>query len=108
MVSRKITSRAARASRGDRLRRRLTTVTQTPVGGEVRCLLGEQVVTRPDRHVGEPLGDVLVPQHVQQGQVGAVGPGPDPVAGVRPAERRVQQGQVARRAWSTVRPAATG
>jgi len=61
----------------------------------VRCLLGEQVITGPDRHVGEPRGDVLVPQHVQQGQVGAIGPGPDPVAGMRPAERRVQQCQVA-------------
>jgi hypothetical protein len=34
-VSRRITSRAARASRGDRLRRRLTTVTQTPCAA--RC-----------------------------------------------------------------------
>src|SRR6266700_2953614 len=43
----------------------------------------------------EPADDVLVLQHVEQRQVGAVGPGPDPVAGARPAECRVQPCQVA-------------
>jgi hypothetical protein len=36
-----------------------------------------------------------VPHHVQQFQVGAVGPGPGQVTGVRPAESCVQSRQVA-------------
>jgi len=65
------------------------------MGGEVCGLLGEQVITGPDRHMREPVGDILVPQHVQQGQVGAIGTRPNPVVGMRPAERRVQQCQMA-------------
>jgi 2-methylfumaryl-CoA isomerase len=59
--------------------------------------LAEHAVTRPDRHMREPPGDVLVQQHVKQFQVRAVRAGPDPVPGVRPAERGVQQAEVARR-----------
>jgi hypothetical protein len=40
------------------------------LGGKTCCRLGEQVIAGPDRHVREPGGDVLVPQHVQQGEVG--------------------------------------
>ena len=49
----------------------------------------------PIDHMREPSGDVLVSQHVEQFQVGAVGSRPDPVPGTRPAERRVQQRQLA-------------
>ncbi|HMD93195.1 MAG TPA: CoA transferase [Trebonia sp.] len=64
---------------------------------ETRRGLAEHAVTRPDRHMREPPGDVLVQQHVEQFQVRAVRAGPDPVPGVRPAERGVQQAEVARR-----------
>jgi hypothetical protein len=47
--------------------------------------------------VGEPRGNVLVHQHVEQGQAGTVGLVPDPVVRVRPAERRVNQASVALR-----------
>jgi hypothetical protein len=36
-----------------------------------------------------------VRQDIKQFQVGAVGPGPDPVTSMRPAQRGTQQGQVA-------------
>ena len=84
------------ASRWDRLRCRAHHGYPDAQGSEACCVLGEQVVTGADGDVREPLGDVLVPQNIQQGQVGAVGPGADPVVGLRPAERRVDQGQVAR------------
>jgi hypothetical protein len=38
------------------------------------------VIARCDRHVREPFCNVLVPQHVQEGQVGAVGTGPAYIA----------------------------
>ena len=63
---------------------------------ETRRGLAEHAVTRRDRHMREPPGDVLVQQHVKQFQVRAIGAGPDPVPGVRPAERGVQQAKVAR------------
>jgi hypothetical protein len=46
--------------------------------------------------VREPAGYVLVQQDVEQFEVGAVGPGPDAVPRVRPAQCRVQQAPVAR------------
>jgi len=37
---------------------------------------GEDVVAGGDHHAAEPGGDVVVPQDGEQGQVGAVRPGP--------------------------------
>jgi hypothetical protein len=45
--------------------------------------------------VREPRGDLLVHDDVKEFQVGPVRPGPDPVPGVRPAQRGGQQRQMA-------------
>src|ERR1700733_9700526 len=46
--------------------------------------------------MADPGGGVLVLKHVDELKVGAVLARPDPVPGMRPAEARVQQGEVAR------------
>ena len=51
--------------------------------GEAGDGRGEDVVAGGDHHAGEPGGDVVVAQGEEQGEVGAVGSGPQQVLGPR-------------------------